>query len=86
MHEWGITKSVVEGIVKEAQKHNLKKVERVKLSIGEFTDLTPDSLEFCFQLLSKGTIAEKATLEIKKGQGKGITIDSLEGEQGEKEK
>ncbi len=80
MHEWGITKSIVESIVKGAQKHDLKRVDKVRLSIGESTELTPESLEFCFQCLSKGTVAERATLEIRKSQGREITIDSLEGE------
>ncbi len=83
MHEWGITKSIVEGIVKEAQKHDFKRVDKVRLSIGESIELTPESLEFCFQCLSKGTVAEKAALEIKKGPGREITIDSLEGEREE---
>ena len=82
MHEWGITESVVGEVVKEAREHGLKRVDKVRLSIGEFTDLTPECLELCFQCLSKGTIAEQAVLEIKKGQGRGVILDSLEGEQG----
>ena len=82
MHEWGITESVVEEVIKEAREHGLKKVDKVRLSVGDAISLTPESLEFCFQCLSKGTVAEKATLEISKGKGRGIAIESLEGERG----
>ncbi len=84
MHEWGITESIVEEVIREARKHGLDKVDKVRLSLGNVIDLTPDSLEFCFQCLSKGTIAEEAALEITEGERRGITIDSLEGEQGTK--
>lgn len=82
MHEWGITQSLVEEVIREAREHGLRKVDKVRLSVGETNDLTAESLELCFQCLTKGTIAEKADLEIKKGQGRGITLDSLEGERG----
>ena len=80
MHEWGITESVVKEIIKQADENGLKKVNKVRLSLGEESGLTSDSLEFCFQCLAEGTVAQTATLEIEKGTGRGVTIDSLEGE------
>ena len=81
MHEWGITESIIEEIIKQANENDLKKVDKVCLSIGEASDITPESLEFCFQCLAKETILQAAKLEIKKNEGREITIDSFEGSQ-----
>jgi len=80
MHEWGITESVIKEIIRQANENNLKKIDKVCLSIGEDTDITSESVEFCFQNLVKETILAKAKLEIKKSNGRGIIIDSIEGE------
>jgi len=80
MHEWKITESVVEEVLNQAKKNDLKKIDKVRLSIGNDIDLTPDAITFCFQVLSKGTILEKACLEIDMRDGRGITVESLEGE------
>ncbi len=81
MHEWGITESIIEEIIKQANENELKKVDKVCLSIGESSDITPESLEFCFRCLAKETILQAAKLEIKKNEGREITIDSFEGSQ-----
>ena len=80
MHEWSITRKVVNSILKNSRENGIKKVNRVVLSVGEDIDFL-DSIEFCFEMLSKGTIIEGAKLEIKKFKEKGIIIDSIEGEQ-----
>ncbi len=80
MHEWGITESVVKEIIRQADENGLKKVNKVRLSLGKESGLTSDSLEFCFQCLAEGTVAQTATLEIEKGTGRGVTLNSLEGE------
>ena len=80
MHEWGITESAIKEIIRQAKENGLKSIEKISLSIGEETDIQPDSFEFCFNLLSEDTIAKGAKLEIQKITGAGITIDSLEGE------
>ncbi len=81
MHEWGITESIIEEIIKQANENELKKVDKVCLSIGEASDITTESLGLCFQFLAKETILQAAKLEIKKNEGREITIDSFEGSQ-----
>jgi Zn finger protein HypA/HybF involved in hydrogenase expression len=79
MHEWGITETIIKEIIKQAQENHLKKVDKVCLSLGKESDITPETLEFCFQCLAKETISAGAKLEIKRSEGQGITLDSLEG-------
>ena len=80
MHEWKITESVVEEVLLQAKKNELKKIEKVTLSMGEDVDLTPEAIEFCFKCLGKDTILNDVHLEINKSKGRGITVESIEGE------
>ncbi len=64
MHELAIAESLLEIIVDESQKHGLERIHKVKLQIGEFAAVVPDSLLFCFELVSKDTVASGALIEI----------------------
>ena len=61
MHELGIAMQVVETVTERA---GAVRVRKVVLQIGALTAVLPDSLRFCFDLATKGTRAEGATLEI----------------------
>jgi len=62
MHELSIAENIVE-VVKEnlAERRQLRSV---KVRIGELANVIPDSLEFCFSAITKGTPFENARLEI----------------------
>jgi len=72
VHEMGITRNIV-SIVAEAAKS--QKVRRVKLEIGKLSAVMPEALMFCFDVVSKGTVLEGATLEIVEVAGKAICRD-----------
>lgn len=55
---------IVDLILSEAKKRNAEKVQHVNLDIGEYTFLGEEQLRFAFQILTKDTIAEDATLDI----------------------
>lgn len=61
MHELGITQEIIEIVTRESKG---ARVARVVLEIGKLTAVLPDSVRFCFELCSEGTVAEGATLEI----------------------
>ena len=48
----------------EARKHSAERILDIDLVVGELTFLNPDQLQFAFETLSKGTLAEKAKLNI----------------------
>lgn len=62
MHELSIAESILE-IVKE-NVGATDSVKSVKVRIGELANVVPDSLEFCFNAITKGTMFENARLEI----------------------
>lgn len=64
MHEMGIAGSVLEAVHQELQKYPRHRATKVALRIGEFAGVDPDSLQFCFEALVKGTPLEPLELEI----------------------
>ena len=61
MHELSLTRNIV-SIVTEKSKG--AKIRQVTLEIGKFSAVLPDALQFCFDIVTKGTVAEGADLEI----------------------
>jgi hydrogenase nickel incorporation protein HypA/HybF len=61
MHEMSITQSVIEICEVHAEG---RRVTDVVLEIGELSGVVPDSIEFCFEACSKGTLLEGARLKM----------------------
>ena len=78
MHESGIVKGILKKVIAEAQSNQAKKVLKIKLKAGSFEMLTNEHLQYHFSLLSKGSIAEDALIELEEFPGSGITIETLE--------
>jgi hydrogenase nickel incorporation protein HypA/HybF len=60
----GIMAEVMESTLSAASDVGATRVNTIRLTIGELTGIVPDALEFAFEALSMGTIAEGGTLEI----------------------
>jgi hydrogenase nickel incorporation protein HypA/HybF len=61
MHELSITQSVVDTIVERMAGAT---VRCVRLEIGKLSGVVPDSVRFCFDVISAGTPLAGATLDI----------------------
>lgn len=68
MHEMAITRSVVDAVCEHASG---RRVHAVRLEIGALCALVPDSMQFCFELATEGTVAEGAQLDIDMRPGAG---------------
>lgn len=66
MHELPITQSIVRISVEEAEKHNAKKVNEIKIKVGELSGLVPECIQYYFDILSKGTLSEGAVIKVDK--------------------
>jgi hydrogenase nickel incorporation protein HypA/HybF len=62
MHEYGVTKSLIELCNKEADKNSIKMISKIYLKVGKFTGFSPDSIEFYFQHLKAGTKCSNAKI------------------------
>lgn len=61
MHEMALTQSVVEAVCEHAAG---RRVHSVKLEVGALCAVVPDSMQFCFELATQGTVADGATLDL----------------------
>jgi hydrogenase nickel incorporation protein HypA/HybF len=66
MHEFSIATSLLEIISQEASAYGGARVKAVNLRIGTLSGVVPEALEFAFQVLSEGTVAEGARLVIER--------------------
>jgi hydrogenase nickel incorporation protein HypA/HybF len=66
MHELSITQNVLNIVTKHAQTAGAHRVTAIHLTVGELTGFVDDSIQFYFDMLSPGTLAEGATLVIQR--------------------
>lgn len=75
MHEMALTESIVDIICEEARKQGFGKVRVVRLRVGAMAHVEPEALRFCFDAVSRGTVAEGATLDIRRPPGEAWCFD-----------
>lgn len=80
MHEMSIAQSVFDIAFDEMQKSAAVKIRKIKLSIGEFSGVVKDALEFAFDVLKPGTPAADAEIEIEIVKLKAVCKDCGEAE------
>ena len=64
MHELSFAQAILDTVLKIAEEKNAKRVITIHIRLGELLLLNPEQLKFCFDVVSRGTIAEGAKLEI----------------------
>jgi hydrogenase nickel incorporation protein HypA/HybF len=75
MHEMALTESIVDIVCEEARKQGFGRVRVVRLKVGAMAHVEPEALRFCFDAVSRGTVAEGATLDIIRAPGEGWCLD-----------
>jgi hydrogenase nickel incorporation protein HypA/HybF len=65
MHEIGIMEHTLAMAITSAKEQNANRINKITMNIGKLSGVIPDALEFAFEVLRQGTIAENATLTIK---------------------
>ncbi|MBQ9166478.1 MAG: hydrogenase maturation nickel metallochaperone HypA [Oscillospiraceae bacterium] len=66
MHELAITQSILDIAAKAAQEHGVKKVREVRIKLGEYSGVVPQCVQYYFDVISKGTVAEGAVLKMER--------------------
>lgn len=64
MHEMGITQSILAASFDAATAAGADKICEIRISIGELTEIQEFALQFAFEALTPGTMAEGAVLEV----------------------
>jgi hydrogenase nickel incorporation protein HypA/HybF len=71
MHEVSLIESVVALVEDERRKQDFSRVNMIRLRVGALGHAEPDALRFCFDAVTRGTIADGARLEIEMVPGAG---------------
>lgn len=66
MHELAITQSILEIAQKAAAQHQVKRVREVRIKLGEYSGVVPQCIQYYFDVISKGTVAEGAELKMER--------------------
>ncbi len=62
MHEYSVTKSLVDLCNQEADKNRLSLIAKINLKIGKFTGFSPDAIQFYFDYLKPNTKCKDAVI------------------------
>lgn len=71
MHEMSLAESALQIIEDAAQKQGFTRVKTVWLEVGQLACVEPDAMRFCFDAVTRGSLAEQARLEIIEVAGQG---------------
>jgi hydrogenase nickel incorporation protein HypA/HybF len=75
MHEMSLAESVLQIIEDSARTQGFSRVSGVRLEIGRLAGVEAGALRFCFDAVTRGTLAEGARLEIAETPGQGRCLD-----------
>ena len=75
MHEMSLAESVLQIIQDTARVQSFKQVRTVVLEIGVLSAVEPEAMIFCFDAVTRGSIAEGARLEIIEVPGTGWCME-----------
>jgi hydrogenase nickel incorporation protein HypA/HybF len=66
MHELSVTESILEISLRHANKVNAKRITNLYLVIGQFASIVDDSVQFYWDIVSEGTLADGALLHFRR--------------------
>ncbi len=78
MHEMSLTEGILQLIEDAAREQAFSKVSAVWLEIGQLAGVEVEALRFCFDAVTRGSMAEGARLEIISVSGIGWCMDCSE--------
>ena len=71
MHEMSIAESLVDLIEEQGCSQQFSRVRLIRVKLGALGHVEPKALRFCFDAVSRGTIAEGADLDLETVAGEG---------------
>jgi hydrogenase nickel incorporation protein HypA/HybF len=64
MHEVSIMQSTLDIAIEQASGRKAKKILGLSMRVGQLSGVVPEALRFAFDVLTQGTIAEGASLDV----------------------
>lgn len=78
MHETHMIEPIIKGIAEHARKEGGKAVSKVRIKVGMLTGVREESFKETFRVLTKGTMLEKAELELTFFPGTNVQVLSFD--------
>jgi hydrogenase nickel incorporation protein HypA/HybF len=78
MHEIGIANSILEAVQIEMQPHPAARPVKVAVKVGAMSGVDRDSLSFCFEAITRGTLFETMILAIEDAPADELQLSYLE--------
>lgn len=75
MHEMSLAESIIQIVEENARANGGTRVTAVRLEIGTLAGVETEALRFCFDAVTRGTLAEGAALEIESLPAKALCFD-----------
>jgi hydrogenase nickel incorporation protein HypA/HybF len=66
VHELSLAQDMITTLQRVAAEHHAPRVSAVRLKLGEFTHVDPDTLTFAFEVACRGTMLEGCRLDIER--------------------
>jgi hydrogenase nickel incorporation protein HypA/HybF len=64
MHSLAMAQDILKAVLAEAEKNNMQHIKAINVRMEDEHFTEPDSLQFCLEAVTKGTIAEGAQIDI----------------------
>jgi hydrogenase nickel incorporation protein HypA/HybF len=64
MHEMSLAEGVLQVIEEAARAQSFTRVSTVRLEIGQLSGVEPEAMRFCFDAVTRNSVAQGAQLEI----------------------
>lgn len=71
MHEMSLAEGVLQIVEDAARVQGFSRVRLVRLEVGRLANVEPEALRFCFDAVTRGSLAEGAGLDIVDTPGAG---------------
>src|SRR5512139_1521455 len=69
MHELAVTQGILDISLRHAEQANATRVTDINLVIGQFSSIVDDSVQFYWDIVAEGTIAQGAVLHFNRLPG-----------------
>jgi hydrogenase nickel incorporation protein HypA/HybF len=80
MHEVSIAHALLLQAADAAVREGLSSVHRVGVCVGRYSGVTPDALEFAFEILRDGPVLGGASLQVRTGEMHELNLEWIEGD------
>ncbi|MBS1157289.1 MAG: hydrogenase maturation nickel metallochaperone HypA [Proteobacteria bacterium] len=75
MHELTLAEHALRIVEKSAHQADATRVTRIKLAIGALAHVDPETMRYCCEMVSRGTLADGACIEIVHSPGRACCAD-----------